>query len=75
MVVALGLIQGGVLGNLLDRLRYGGVRDFLDFYIVGYHYPTFNVADALLVIGALMLILQALFAGPQAQTHAGADPS
>jgi len=70
LVAALGLIEGGVLGNLLDRIRFHGVRDFLDFYLFGYHYPTFNVADALLVIGALMLILQAVFAAPQPQ----ADP-
>lgn len=71
LVASLGLIQGGVLGNLLDRLRFGGVRDFLDFYIFGYHYPTFNVADAFLVIGAAMLILQAMFVAPQAQADAG----
>ncbi|NQT86986.1 signal peptidase II [bacterium] len=75
MVTALGLIQGGVLGNLLDRLRFNGVRDFLDFYVFGYHYPTFNVADALLVVGALMLILQTLFVAPRPATEADTDAS
>ena len=75
MVASLGLVQGGVLGNLLDRLRFSGVRDFLDFYLLGYHYPTFNVADALLVVGAMMLILQALFAAEGTQTDAGTDAS
>lgn len=50
-------ILGGAIGNLLDRLRYGEVIDFLDFYINGYHWPAFNVADSAITVGVLFLIL------------------
>ena len=50
-------ILGGAIGNLLDRLRYGEVIDFLDFYINGYHWPAFNVADSAITVGVVFLIL------------------
>ncbi len=50
-------ILGGAVGNLLDRLRYGEVIDFLDFYINGYHWPAFNVADSAITVGVVFLIL------------------
>lgn len=46
-----GLILGGAVANLWDRIFFGGVRDFLDFYIGTYHWPTFNLADCYIVIG------------------------
>lgn len=49
--VALGLIAGGAVGNLIDRLRFGSVVDFLDFYLASYHWPAFNVADSAICIG------------------------
>jgi len=55
--VSLGLLFGGAAGNLHDRVRYGYVRDFLDFHVAGWHYPTFNVADIALVVGAVMLLI------------------
>lgn len=55
--VALSLIFGGALGNLIDRLRLGEVIDFLDFYVGKYHWPAFNVADSAISIGAVMLFL------------------
>ena len=57
--VALGLLFGGAVGNLYDRIRFGHVRDFLDFHLgeSGWHYPAFNLADAALVVGAVMLFL------------------
>jgi lipoprotein signal peptidase len=58
--VALGLILGGTVGNLYDRLVFNGVRDFLYFYKIDW--PVFNVADCGLVCGATMLVLHALFA-------------
>jgi signal peptidase II len=59
--VALALILGGAAGNLMDRLVYGHVIDFLDFYLTRYHWPAFNVADSVILIGAVALLLD-LFA-------------
>ncbi|HYX63205.1 MAG TPA: signal peptidase II [Burkholderiales bacterium] len=55
---ALALILGGALGNVIDRLRFGQVVDFLDAHAGGYHWPAFNVADSAITIGALLLILE-----------------
>ena len=59
--IAVGMIIGGALGNVLDRVRFGAVTDFLDFHVAGYHWPAFNVADSGIVIGAGMLIFESLF--------------
>lgn len=50
-------ILGGAVGNLLDRVRFGEVIDFLDLYINGYHWPAFNIADAAISVGVFFLIL------------------
>ncbi len=50
-------IFGGAIGNLIDRLQFGEVVDFLDFYISGYHWPAFNVADMAISIGVCSLFL------------------
>jgi signal peptidase II len=56
-IVAIGLILGGAVGNLIDRLRFGYVTDFIDFRLWGnFHWPAFNIADAALTVGILMLI-------------------
>jgi signal peptidase II len=60
LTVSLGLILAGTLGNLYDRLVFGGVRDFLDFYYI--KWPVFNVADCCLVSGACLLLVQAFWA-------------
>jgi signal peptidase II len=57
---ALALILGGALGNLVDRVRYGRVVDFLDFHLSGWHWPAFNVADSAITIGACLLIFHSL---------------
>jgi signal peptidase II len=58
---ALSLILGGALGNVIDRLRFDAVVDFLDFHVAGYHWPAFNVADSSIFVGvALMLLHQFL---------------
>ena len=62
----LALILGGALGNLIDRLRFGQVVDFLDFHLYGWHWPAFNVADSAITIGAGLLIVESLL-------HRGAD--
>ena len=56
----LGLILGGALGNLIDRLRAGSVVDFLDFHLGRYHWPAFNLADSAVVIGAAALMIEVL---------------
>lgn len=55
--VALALLIAGALGNGIDRLVYGYVIDFLDFHFLGYHWPTFNVADSAVSVGAVILLL------------------
>jgi signal peptidase II len=54
------LILAGAVGNLYDRAMYGYVVDFLDFYVAGYHWPAFNVADSCITIGAGLVLLDAL---------------
>ena len=58
---ALGSIIGGALGNVIDRLRYGAVADFLDVHAMGYHWPAFNLADTMITVGAAVLIIDSLF--------------
>jgi signal peptidase II len=62
---ALGLQLGGALGNLLDRLRYGSVVDFIEFHVdaVNFHYPVFNAADSAIVVGVCILLGTLLFQG------------
>jgi len=54
----LAAILGGALGNVIDRLRFGQVVDFLDFHALGWHWPAFNVADSAITVGAALLILE-----------------
>ena len=58
--VALGLIIGGALGNVVDRVRFGAVFDFLDFHLAGHHWPAFNLADSCICIGAVVIIAHSL---------------
>ena len=62
--VALGLLCGGIVGNLFDRLRLDYVTDFLDFYYRGWHFPAFNIADSAICIAVAIYILGTLFAKP-----------
>ena len=57
--VAYGMVIGGALGNILDRIRFGGVTDFLDFYIGTIHWPAFNLADVFVVCGVGLLLIAA----------------
>lgn len=58
LTFSLSLILGGAVGNLIDRIRFGAVTDYLDFYISSYHWPAFNVADAAISLGALILVVE-----------------
>ena len=57
----LGSVIGGAVGNLIDRMRFGAVADFLDFHLWGYHWPAFNIADSAITIGVAILIADSLF--------------
>jgi signal peptidase II len=58
---SLALMLGGAAGNLADRIRYGKVIDFIDFYVNNWHWPAFNVADSALTIGIIIFILAGIF--------------
>jgi signal peptidase II len=60
VAVALTLVLGGAAGNVIDRVRFGYVVDFIDVYYRAWHWPTFNVADSAITIGAVLLVLDAL---------------
>lgn len=61
--LALSLILGGAVGNLVDRVIYGYVIDFIDVYYGSWHWPIFNIADSAITVGAGLLLLDALFGG------------
>ncbi len=67
---ALGLMAGGIIGNLMDRVRYGYVVDFLDFNIFGYGWPVFNVADTAICVGVGIYVVSSLWMS----THPLHDP-
>lgn len=58
--LALSLILGGALGNLIDRVWLGAVVDFLDFHALGWHWPAFNVADSAITCGAVLMVWDSL---------------
>jgi len=62
VALALGLVIGGAVGNVIDRIRFGAVFDFLDLHLAGWHWPAFNIADAGITIGVALLLVDALFA-------------
>lgn len=66
LAMALSLVAGGALGNVIDRLSHGHVVDFIDFNIAGWHYPAFNIADCAIVIGAGLIILDMLLGNKRA---------
>ena len=69
--VSLGLIGGGALGNLVDRVRFGAVVDFLDFYIGSHHWPPFNVADSAICVGVALFLALQFFGDNQQQDIQG----
>jgi signal peptidase II len=65
LAVALALVIGGAVGNVIDRIRFGAVVDFLDFHVAGWHWPAFNIADSAITIGVILLILDSLKSRPE----------
>ena len=72
--IALGLLCGGIVGNLFDRLRLDYVVDFLDFFHRGWHFPAFNVADSAICVGVAIYVLGTLLA-PRAAAPAPETPA
>ena len=64
---SLALILGGALGNVIDRLRFDAVVDFLDFYAAGYHWPAFNVADSAITVGVALMLVHQFRCGRESQ--------
>lgn len=63
LALGLGLVIGGALGNVIDRLLYGAVADFFHFHALGYSWYVFNVADAAIVLGVVAILIDAVFIG------------
>jgi len=60
MALALTLVMGGALGNVIDRVRFGAVVDFIQWHAAGFYWPAFNVADSAISVGAVLLIIASL---------------
>ena len=63
LAVALSLVLGGAIGNLIDRLAYGFVIDFLDVYYLSWHWPAFNIADSAITLGVVLMLLESFGLG------------
>ena len=68
---ALTLVLGGALGNVIDRIRFGAVVDFIHWHVAGYSWPAFNLADSAITLGAVLLLWDQLFTKSAAQPPAG----
>ena len=62
--LALTMVLGGALGNVIDRIRFGAVVDFIQWHAAGYYWPAFNVADAAITLGAVLLVWDQLRTKP-----------
>jgi signal peptidase II len=60
-LIAFSLVGGGAVGNLIDRVRFGEVVDFIDWYYRSWHWPTFNIADSAITVGVGLLVIEMLF--------------
>jgi signal peptidase II len=70
LVTAFALIMSGAIGNVIDRIRYGEVVDFIQWYVKSYYWPSFNVADSAISIGVVLLAVDMLFRKPEKQAEA-----
>jgi len=69
LAVALSLVLGGAIGNLIDRVAYGYVIDFLDVYYQTWHWPAFNVADMAICLGVFLMLLESFGIGVNSEDH------
>jgi signal peptidase II len=67
LAVALSLVLGGAIGNLIDRLAYGYVIDFLDVYYGAWHWPAFNIADSAITLGVMLMLVESFGFGRSKQ--------
>ncbi len=74
-LVSFALIAGGAIGNLIDRVRFGEVVDFIEWYYHSYHWPTFNIADSAISIGVGLLAVEMLFPKPKEEKPESQEPS
>lgn len=74
MLTILALILGGIVGNAIDRAAYGSVIDFIDVYVGNSHFPTFNIADSAISVGAFFLALETFFLQRQAAPETASQP-
>lgn len=58
LATSIGLVLGGAVGNIIDRVRFGAVFDFLDVFVGKYHWPAFNISDSCITVGALLILLE-----------------
>lgn len=65
LYISISIIIGGAIGNVIDRLRFGAVVDFLDFHAFGWHWPAFNIADSAICVGIAFIVLDGLFFEPR----------
>jgi signal peptidase II len=65
VIVGLGLVLGGAIGNLIDRILYGAVVDFVSVHAGGWYFPAFNVADSAITLGVIALLWDSLFTKPE----------
>lgn len=68
VALAIGLVVGGALGNVIDRVRFGAVADFFDVHLMGYHWPAFNIADSAIFIGVVVLCWHSMFIPTRSHT-------
>jgi len=68
LALALGIVIGGAIGNVIDRVIWGHVYDFLDFHVAGYHWPAFNVADSAISIGVVLILIDGFIAKKPAES-------
>ena len=73
--LALTMVLGGAIGNVIDRIRFGAVVDFIQWHVAGYYWPAFNIADSAITLGAVLLIWDQLRAKPAANEAVKTDPN